>query len=135
MNDTWGGGGSQEKIFGEAKQHAAVDVLATSRKTGNQIFTLAGMLAHNLARELQMVGQRPAAMAQPKRPAMRRFRDLGTIRQQLLQRAGTLTRPQGELTLTIGAQRRVQDDTIELLKRLDSAASSHTTSQPCARPG
>jgi len=116
------GRGSQEKIFGEAKQHAAVDVLATSRKIGNQIFTLAGMLAHNLARELQMVGRRPAAKAQPKRPAMWRFRDLGTIRQQLLHRAGTLTRPQGELTLTIGAQRRVQDDMLKLLGRLDSAA-------------
>jgi len=116
------GRGSQEKIFGEAKQHAAVDVLATSRKIGNQVFTLAGMLAHNLARELQMVGRRPAAKAQPKRPAMWRFHNLGTIRQLLLHRAGTLTRPQGELTLTIGAQRRAQHDIIELLERLDCAA-------------
>jgi hypothetical protein len=116
------GRGSQEKLFGEAKQHAAVDVLATSRKVGNQVFTLAGMMAHNLARELQMVGQRPASKAQPKRPALWHFRDLGTIRQHLLHRAGTLTRPQGELTLTIGAQDAVQREMIELLERLSDAA-------------
>lgn len=116
------GRGSQEKLFGEAKQHAALDVLATSRQVGNQIFTLAGMLAHNLARELQMVGQRPVGKAQPKRPVLWRFRDLGTIRQNLLHRAGTLTRPHGELTLTIGAQRAVQDEMIALLERLSNAA-------------
>jgi len=116
------GRGSQEKIFGEAKQHAAVDVLATRRRTGNQIFTLAGMLAHNLARELQMVGRRPAKTALPKRPASWLFHDLGTIRQRLLHRAGILTRPQGELTLTVGAQPRVQNEMLDLLERLNNAA-------------
>lgn len=116
------GRGSQEKLFGEAKQHAAVDVLATRRRTGNQIFTLAGMLAHNLARELQMVGRRPAKQAQPKRPALWSFRGLGTLRQHLLHRAGTLTRPQGELTLTVAAHRRVEHEMIDLLDRLSNAA-------------
>ena len=116
------GRGSQEKIFGEAKQHAAVDVLATRRRTGNQIFTLAGMLAHNLARELQMTGRPPASKAQPKRPARWRFHDLGTIRQRLLHRAGILTRPQGALTLTIGANRKVQHEMLALINRLNNAA-------------
>ncbi len=116
------GRGSQEKIFGEAKQHAAIGVLATRRLIGNQIFTLAGMLAHNLARELQMVGRRPAEKALPKRPALWPFHGLGTIRQHLLHRAGTLTRPRGELTLTIGANRRVEREMVELLDRLSHAA-------------
>lgn len=116
------GRGSQEKIFGEGKQHAAIGVLATRRKIGNQIFTLAGMLAHNLARELQMVGERPTKKALPKRPAQWRFRDLGTIRQHLLHRAGTLTRPQGELTLTVSAHRKVEHEIVELLDRLNNAA-------------
>ena len=116
------GRGSQEKIFGEGKQHAAIGVLATRRKIGNQIFTLAGMLAHNLARELQMVGRRPAKKAQPKRPAMWKFHDLGTIRQHLLHRAGMLTRPRGELTLTVGANRKIEQEMVGLLDRLGNAA-------------
>jgi len=48
------GRGSQEKIFGESKQHVAVDLIPTRTKNGNIMFTLAGMLGHNMAREFQM---------------------------------------------------------------------------------
>ena len=110
------GRGSQEKLFGEAKQHAALDVIPTRRKVGNQIFTLAGMLAHNLGRELQMA-TRPADRGDlSKRPAKWEFESLGTIRQHLLHNAGTLTRPQGELTLTMNANDAVRD---ELTRYLD----------------
>ena len=104
------GRGSQEKLFGEAKQHAALDVVATRGKVGNQVFTLAGMLAHNLGRELQMA-TRPADRSDlEKRPARWEFESLGTIRQHLLHNAGTLTRPQGELTLTMNANDAVRAD-------------------------
>jgi hypothetical protein len=104
------GRGSQEKLLGEAKQHAALDVIATRRKVSNQIFTLAGMLAHNLGRELQMA-TRPADRADlEKRPARWEFESLGTIRQHLLHNAGTLTRPQGELTLTMNDNETVRAD-------------------------
>jgi len=103
------GRGSQEKIFGEAKLNAALDVIATRRRIGNQLFSLAGMLAHNLGRELQM-STRPADRGDlPKRPARWRFDSLGTIRQHLLHNAGTLTRPQGELTLTMNANDAISD--------------------------
>jgi hypothetical protein len=103
------GRGSQEKLFGEAKQHAALDVIPTRRLVGNQVFTLAGMLAHNLGRELQMA-TRPATRSDlGKRPAKWEFESLGTIRQHLLHNAGTLTRPQGELTLTMNANDAVRD--------------------------
>jgi hypothetical protein len=93
------GHGSREKLFGEAKQHAALDLISTRRLVGNQVFTLAGILAHNLCRELQMA-TRPAVRGDlEKRPAKWEFESLGTIRQHLLHIAGTLTRPQGELTL------------------------------------
>ena len=105
------GRGSQEKLFGEAKQHAALDVIATRGKVGNQVFTLAGMLAHNLGRELQMAA-RPAADRGnlDKRPARWEFDSLGTIRQHLLHNAGTLTRPRGELTLTMNANDAIKTD-------------------------
>ena len=110
------GRGSQEKLFGEAKQHAALDVIATRRRVGNQVFTLAGMLAHNLGRELQMATRDADRGDLSKRPARWEFESLGTIRHHLLLNAGTLTRPQGELTLTMNANDAVRD---ELTRYLD----------------
>ncbi len=112
------GRGSQEKLIGEGKQHAALDVIATRRKIGNQIFTLAGMLAHNLGRELQMA-TRPAERGDlAKRPAKWNFESLGTIRQRLLHKAGSLTRPQGELTLIMNANEKVQEEMTRYLDGL-----------------
>ena len=51
-----------------------------------------------------------------KRPAKWEFESLGTIHQHLLHNAGTLTRPQGELTLTMNANDAVRD---ELTRYLD----------------
>ena len=110
------GRGSQEKLFGEAKQNAALDVIATRRKIGNQLFTLAGMLAHNLSRELQMATRPVERDDLAKRPARWEFANLGTIRQHLLHNAGTLTHPHGELTLTMNANDAVRD---ELTRYLD----------------
>ena len=116
------GRGSQEKLFGEAKQHAALDIIPTRRKIGNQIFILAGMLAHNLGRELQMA-TRPADRDDlEKRPAKWEFESLGTIRQHLLHNAGTLARPQGELTLTMNANDAVRQDLTRYLDGLMKAA-------------
>jgi hypothetical protein len=111
------GRGSQEKLFGEAKQHAALDVIATRRKLGNQVFTIAGMLAHNLGRELQMATRTSDRGDLAKRPARWEFESLGTIRQHLLHNAGVMTRPQGELTLTMNANDAVR---VELTRYLDA---------------
>jgi len=117
------GRGSQEKLFGEAKQHAALDVIATRGKVGNQIFTLAGMLAHNLGRELQMATGPVEQKILAKRPARWEFQSLGTLRQRLLHKAGTLTRPQGELTLTMNANDAVRTDIERYLDRLMNLAA------------
>jgi hypothetical protein len=103
------GRGSQEKIYGEAKQHVALDLIPTRRMFANQTFTLAGMLAHNLSRELQMSTRPAERNTLPKRPSRWEFMSLGTIRQKLLHKAGQLTRPQGELTLTLNANDAVGD--------------------------
>ena len=99
-----------------AEQHVALDLIPTRRKIGNQIFILAGMLAHNLGRELQMVTRPTDRGDLAKRPAKWEFKSLGTIRQHLLHNAGTLARPQGELTLTMNASDAVRD---ELTRYLD----------------
>jgi hypothetical protein len=104
------GRGSQEKLIGECKQHAALDVVATRTSNGNQLFTLAGVFAHNLTRELQMMTRPPHRGTWPKRPARWCFESLGSIRQRLLLRAGRVLRPQGRLTLRISAAGQARTD-------------------------
>ncbi|MCG8556208.1 MAG: hypothetical protein MJD61_13110, partial [Proteobacteria bacterium] len=91
----------QEKIFGEAKQHSGLDLVATRTLHGNQIFTMASLLSHNLGRELQMQAVPKQRGTLSKRPASWRFDQLGTIRQRILHLAGRLSRPQGELTMSV----------------------------------
>jgi hypothetical protein len=112
------GRGGQEAIFGDAKNDAALDVIPTKRLAGNQIFTLCAMMAHNLSRELQMIAASPDPKALPKRPAAWMFEKLDTLRHRIIQRAGRLTRPQGELTLTMSANPAVREDLLHFLDML-----------------
>lgn len=116
------GRGGQEAIFGEAKQDAALDAIATKRLIGNQIFTLCAMMAHNLSREVQMLAAATANRAQPKRPAAWAFEKLDTLRHRVIQRAGRFTRPQGQLTLTMSANEAVRKDLLHFLDVLQKAA-------------
>ena len=119
------GRGAQEKIFGEGKQHAALDLIPTKHRLGNQAYTIAGMLAHNLCRELQMA-TRPADRATlPKRTPRWRFQALGTLRQLILHRAATLSEPQGKLTMTMNPNDAVRSEItgyLDSLSRLLKAA-------------
>ena len=116
------GRGSQECVFGDAKNDAALDVIPSRRLAGNQLFTLCSMIAHNLSREVQMLGAPSASRARPKRPAAWRFEKLDTLRHRIIQRAGRFTRPQGELTLTMSANHAVRKDLLGFLDVLQKAA-------------
>jgi hypothetical protein len=116
------GRGTQETLFGEAKTDAALDALPSRRLAGNQIFTLCAMMAHNLSREIQMLAFTPARRSRPKRPAQWPFEKLDTLRHRIIQRAGRLTRPAGELTLTMSANQAVQKDLLHFLDVLQKAA-------------
>ena len=116
------GRGSQEAIFGDAKTDAALDVVPTRRLAGNQIFTLCSMMAHNLARELQMLASPAIPRALPKRPSAWTFERLDTLRHRIIQRAGRLTKPQGELTLTMSANHAVRQDLLHFLDVVRNAA-------------
>ena len=116
------GRGSQERIFGDAKNDAALDVIASKRLGGNQIYTLCSMMAHNLSREIQMIAAPSAPRARSKRPALWFFERLDTLRHRLIQRAGRLTRPQGELTLTMSANQAVRKDLLHFVDVLQKAA-------------
>jgi hypothetical protein len=116
------GRGGQEAIFGEAKQDTALDTIPTKRLIGNQLFTLCAMMAHNLSREVQMLAAPAADRALPKRPAAWAFEKLDTLRHRIIQRAGRLTRPQGQLTLTMSANEAVRKDLVHFLDVLQKAA-------------
>ena len=51
----------------------------------------------------------------PKRPAAWKFKTLDTLRHRIIQRAGRLTRPQGELTLTMSANKAVRKELLHFL--------------------
>jgi hypothetical protein len=108
------GRGGQEAIFGDA--------IPTKRLIGNQIFTLCAMMAHNLSREVQMLAAPAADRARPKRPTAWAFEKLDTLRHRIIQRAGRLTRPQGQLTLTMSANESVRKDLIHFWDVLQKAA-------------
>jgi len=116
------GRGSQENIFGDAKNDAALDVVPSRRLIGNQLFTLCSMMAHNLSREVQMLAFSSSPRALPKRPACWRFERLDTLRHRIIQRAGRIIRPQGELTLTMNANPAVRKDLLHFLDVLQKAA-------------
>jgi len=116
------GRGSQEAIFADAKNDAGLNVIPTRGLAGNQIFTLCSIIAHNLSRQVQMISSSPSIRALPKRPAVWPFQKLDTLRHRIIQRAGRLTRPQGELTLTMSGNQAVQQDLLHFLDKLREAA-------------
>ena len=115
------GRGIQEQIFGEAKQDASLGYVPCKRLVANQIFVLSTMLAHNLGRELQLRAEPIPRRTTPTRAPMFALRSLGTIRDQLVRRAGALTRPQGRLCLNVAAPPRARAEFGELLEHLQAA--------------
>jgi hypothetical protein len=62
-----------------------------------------------------MVADPPARSTRRKRPALWSFLSLGTLRQRLLHRAGSLVRPQGRLTLAINANPTVEKEMLHYI--------------------
>lgn len=112
------GRGAQEGIFAEAKTHAALGVIPSRAKAGNQLYMMAGILAHNLTRELQMTVSAPARGTTEKRAARWVFEHLGTLRHRLIARAGRITRPGGRLTLTLSPNAAARRDLTRMMSAL-----------------
>jgi len=115
------GRGAQEGVFAELKSQGQMDYIPVRTLWGNQAYQLAAILAHNLSRELQMQRRPPQRRTTEKRPPLWRFEGLETLRRKILQRAGRLTRPQGNLTLTCSANRAVQEEIVNYLEALEAA--------------
>lgn len=115
------GRGSQESLIGEAKVSTSLDYIPMRRRVGNQLFTAAAVLAHNLGREMQMIAKPRASRTTPKRSTLWDFETLGHLRQRMIQRAGRLTYPQGVLTLTMSANDVTRRDITSYLDALQRA--------------
>jgi len=115
------GRGSQEGLFAELKTDNQLDYVPTRTWGGNQIYLLSVLLAHNLGRELQMIAHPPSRMTLEKRPALWDFARLDTLRCRLIQRAGRLIRPQGQLTLSMSANQAVREELLHYLAALKAA--------------
>jgi hypothetical protein len=116
------GRGSQEGIFGELKSHCQMGYVPVRKWLGNQTYLLAGLFAHNLLRELQMMTSQRSRGTTAKRAPLWVFEELHTFRSGLIQRAGRLTRPGGKLTLTISASHWIRNRLLGILSALDNAA-------------
>ncbi|MCA1606677.1 MAG: IS1380 family transposase [Acidobacteria bacterium] len=115
------GRGGQEGIFAELKSDNALGYVPTRTWVGNQIYLLSVLLAHNLGRELQMIAHPPSRATLEKRPAFWAFERLDTFRRRVIQRAGRLIRPQGQLTLSMSANPAVQEELLHCLEALQAA--------------
>jgi len=114
------GRGSQEGILGELKAHCQMGYVPVRRRIGNQLYLLAGLFAHNLTRELQMMTTPPCRHTTAGRAALWAFEKLDTLRTTLLHRAGRFTHPQGILTLTLNANSWLRQRWSQLLQALQA---------------
>ena len=116
------GRADQEGIFGELKSQAQMDYIPVRRWGGNQLYTMAAIMAHNLTRELQMAARPKEKGTTEKRSPLWCFDELKTLRHLIIQRAGRLTTPKGELTLTLNGNEAVQRDLSMFLDAFKEAA-------------
>ncbi len=116
------GRGSQEGIFAELKTDVAMGHIPVKKRNGNQAYLLAGLMAHNMVRELQMRESPPERGTNMTRAAYWVFDQVSTLRKHIFNRAGKLTRPGGQLTLTVNASDLDQERLLSLRDAANLAA-------------
>ncbi len=115
------GRGAQEGIFAELKSHCQMDHVPVTTRVGNQLYMFSAILAHNLTRELQMVAHPRERSTTAKRAALWAFQQLNTLRRNLIQRAGRLIRPQGNLVLSMNTNPAVEEELLYYVNILEQA--------------
>jgi len=114
------GRGSQEGIFAELKSHCQMDYIPVTTRAGNQLYMFAGILAHNLTRELQIQLTPRARGTTAKRAALWCFREIETLRRTLIQRAGRIIRPGGKPTLSMNNNETLENELMSSLELLNA---------------
>ena len=96
--------------------------LPVKTQVGNQLYMFAGIVAHNLTRELQIQLDPRARGTTAKRAALWCFREVGTLRRTLIQRAGRMIRPAGKLVLSMNSNERLERELRQALATLNAVA-------------
>jgi hypothetical protein len=117
------GRGSQEGIFAELKSHCQMDYIPVTTRVGNQLYMFAGILAHNLTRELQMLLTPRTRGTTAKRAALWCFREMETLRRTIIQRAGRIIRPAGRWILSLNANEKFENELLHSLNLLKALGS------------
>ena len=117
------GRGSQEGIFAELKSHCQIDYIPVTTRVGNQLYMFAGILAHNLTRELQMLLTPRSRGTTAKRAAFWCFREMETLRRTMIQRAGRIIRPAGRWILSLNANEKFENELLHSLNLLKALGS------------
>jgi hypothetical protein len=69
-----------------------------------------------------MISVPPERATQEKRPALWKFKALGTLRREIIQRTGRIIRPQGKLILSMSKNDAVKDELLYYLDAIRKAA-------------
>jgi hypothetical protein len=112
------GRGSQEGIFAELKSQLNMDIIPFRRLIPNQLYLMAGCIAHNFSRTLQMKVHPHRRTLSAKRTSLWAFQQIQTFQRNILNRAGKLTNPQRALTLTISGNKTVEKEYADIMTAL-----------------
>ena len=99
----------QESIFAELKTCKQVDYVPTRTWAANQVYLLSAVMVHKLTKELQIITHTPQRSMEKKRPTLWKFEKLGTLRREIIQRAGRIIRSHGEWVLSMAKNDAVKD--------------------------
>ena len=101
--------------------HCQMDYVPVTTRVGNQLYMFAGILAHNLTRELQIQLTPRARGTTAKRAALWCFREIETLCRTAIQRAGRIIRPAGKPILSMNTNAKLENEllhSLDLLKAL-----------------
>ena len=113
------GRGQQENMFGQMSSHCHTQHVPVRHRRGNEAYLIAGCMAHNLLHELQMRTETRQRHTNTPRTPLWAFLTPQTWRNRWLHRAGRLTRPAGQLTLTISGDRQIEAMLNQMLDHMD----------------
>jgi hypothetical protein len=116
------GRGEREELIGELKSDCGLDYIPAKRLVANQIYLLAGLIAHNLGRELQIETQPATAGNFINRASLWFFHELSTLRRRVLWQPGRLIRPKGRLTLALADNAGLRDRFMHMREALRPAS-------------
>ena len=103
------------------KTHCRMDYVPVGTLVGNQLHMFPGILARNPTRELRIRLAPRARGTTPKRTAPWRFREMGTLRRNLIRRSGRIIRPAGKSVLPMNGSDGREGEFRHALKVLNAA--------------